>query len=120
MSHRVALPFTLKSILGKRKNYESSNISPCNNIIFKISSKRNQNPSRYYNSITNLKFQHKPKYHVSKNPHIRIDLLLPRGQNPLSHYLSTLANSTLIYIIFKNLQIFKNYFFQIKKYCEGK
>jgi len=24
------------------------------------SSKRNQNPSRYYNSITNLKFQHKP------------------------------------------------------------
>jgi len=30
------------------------------------SSKRNQNPSRYYNSITNLKFQHKPKYHLSK------------------------------------------------------
>jgi hypothetical protein len=29
----------------------------------KKSSKRNQNPSRYYyNSITNLKFQHKPKY----------------------------------------------------------
>jgi hypothetical protein len=32
--------------------------------IFENSSKRNQkNPSRYYNSIiTNLKFQHKPKY----------------------------------------------------------
>jgi hypothetical protein len=32
------------------------------------SSKRNPNPSRYYyNSIiTNLKFQHKPKYHLSK------------------------------------------------------
>jgi hypothetical protein len=29
-------------------------------------SKRNQNPSRYYNSIINLKFQHKPKYHLSK------------------------------------------------------
>jgi hypothetical protein len=28
--------------------------------------KRNQNPSRYYNSITSLKFQHKPKYHLSK------------------------------------------------------
>ncbi len=43
--------------------------SPCqNNITFKKSSKRNQNPSRcYYNSIiTNLKFQHKkPKYHLS-------------------------------------------------------
>jgi hypothetical protein len=24
------------------------------------------NPSRYYNSITNLKFRHKPKYHLSK------------------------------------------------------
>jgi hypothetical protein len=28
--------------------------------------KKNQNPSRYYNSITNLKYQHKPKYHLSK------------------------------------------------------
>jgi len=28
----------------------------------KKSSKRNQNPSRNHNSITNLKFQHKPKY----------------------------------------------------------
>jgi hypothetical protein len=30
------------------------------------SSKRNQNPSRYYNSIINLEFEHKPKYHVTK------------------------------------------------------
>jgi hypothetical protein len=28
--------------------------------------KENQNPSRYHNSITNLQFQHKPKYHLSK------------------------------------------------------
>jgi hypothetical protein len=35
--------------------------------------KRNQKPSTkyYYNSITNLKFQHKPKYHLFKNPHIK-------------------------------------------------
>jgi hypothetical protein len=33
----------------------------------KKSSKRSQNPSRYHNSIiTNLKFQHKPKYYLSK------------------------------------------------------
>ncbi len=43
------------------KNYGNSNISPCKNIIFQKSCKRNQNPSTYYNSITNLKFQHKPK-----------------------------------------------------------
>jgi hypothetical protein len=30
-------------------------------IIFKKSSKTNQNPSGYYNSVANLKFQHKPK-----------------------------------------------------------
>jgi hypothetical protein len=64
--HTMALPFTLKSILGEKQNYENSNISPCKNRIFKKSSKRNQNPSRYCNSITNLKFQHKPKYHLSK------------------------------------------------------
>jgi hypothetical protein len=62
----VALPFTLKIILRQKKKYGNSNISPCKNIIFKKSSKRNQNPSRYYNSITNLNLQHKPKYHVSK------------------------------------------------------
>jgi hypothetical protein len=64
--HIVALPFTLKRILKQKKNYENSNISPCKNIIFKKSSKRNQNPSIYYNSITNLKFQHKSKYHLLK------------------------------------------------------
>jgi hypothetical protein len=33
--HTVALPFTLKSILRQKKNYENSNISPLKNIIFK-------------------------------------------------------------------------------------
>ncbi len=75
----------LKSILRQTKNYENSNILPCRNIIFKKSSKKHSNPSRYYNSITNLKFQHKPKYQLSKNPPILIHLL-PRGQNPLSYY----------------------------------
>jgi hypothetical protein len=64
--HTVALPFTLKCILRQKKNDGNSNISPCKNIIFQKSSKRNQNPSRYYNSITNLEFQHKSKYHLSK------------------------------------------------------
>ncbi len=54
--HTVALPFILKSILWQKKNYGNLNISPCKNIIFKNSSRRNQNPSRYYNSITNLQF----------------------------------------------------------------
>jgi hypothetical protein len=35
------------SILRQKKNYGNSNISQCKNIIFKESSKRNQNPSRY-------------------------------------------------------------------------
>jgi len=66
--HTMALPFTLKNYLKAKKNYGNSKISPCKNIlIFKKFSKRNQNLSRCYNSIiTNLKFQHKPKYHLSK------------------------------------------------------
>ncbi len=56
--HTVALPFTLKSILSQKKNSGNSTISSCKNIIFQKSSKTNQNPSRYYNSIINLKFQH--------------------------------------------------------------
>jgi len=64
--HTLAYPFTLKHILRQKKNYGNSNISPCKNTISKKSSKRNQNHSRHYNSITNLKFQHKPKYHCSK------------------------------------------------------
>jgi hypothetical protein len=54
----VALPFTLKSILRQKKGYGNSNISPCENTISKKSSERNQNPSRYHSSVTNLKFQH--------------------------------------------------------------
>jgi hypothetical protein len=46
MCHTLALPFTLKGILRQKKNYGSSNISPCKTKIFKKSSKRNQNPSR--------------------------------------------------------------------------
>jgi hypothetical protein len=64
--HTVALPFTLKSILMQKKNYGNSNISPCKNIIFQKSSQRNPSPSRYYNFLANLKFQHKLKYHLSK------------------------------------------------------
>jgi hypothetical protein len=33
--HRVALPFTLKSILRLKKNIEKLNVSPCKNVIFK-------------------------------------------------------------------------------------
>jgi hypothetical protein len=70
VSHYGLAIYILKSILRQKKNYGNSNISPCNDIIFikKKSSKRNQNPSRYYynSTTTNLKFQHKPKYHLSK------------------------------------------------------
>jgi hypothetical protein len=47
----------------QKKNYENLNISPCKNkkSSKKEISKKNQNPSKYHNSITNLKFQHKPK-----------------------------------------------------------
>ncbi len=83
--HTVALPFTLKSkyLKGKRRRIMETQIFHHSKNIYLIlkkkSSKGNQNPSRYYyNSIIiNLKFQHKPKYYLSKIFHIiKIDLLL--------------------------------------------
>jgi hypothetical protein len=74
--HIAALLFTLKSILRPKKNYANSNISPCKNVIFKKKSLAYdifwtfgyaKNPSRYHNStLPNLKFEHKPKYDLSK------------------------------------------------------
>jgi hypothetical protein len=66
MSHCDLAIYIKKSILRQKKNYGNSNISSGQNIIFKNSSKRNQNPSKYYKSISNLKFQNEPKYHLSK------------------------------------------------------
>jgi hypothetical protein len=66
VSHCGLAIYVKKYLNAKKKNYGNSNISPCKNIIFQKSSKRNQNPSKYYNSVTNLEFQHKPKYHLSK------------------------------------------------------
>jgi hypothetical protein len=60
--HIVALPFTLKNILRQKRNYGNSNISPCKKYNLQNPLKRNQNPS----TTTNLKVQHKPKYHLSK------------------------------------------------------
>jgi hypothetical protein len=61
------------------------------NIIFKKNPlKETQNPSRYYDFITNPKFQHKPKYHLSKILILKKEkkdlLLSPRDQNPLNYY----------------------------------
>jgi hypothetical protein len=87
-----SLPFTFKGILRQKKNYENSNTSPFKNITFlKKSSKRKP---KYFKIlqfyITNLKFQHNPKYHVSKNPHIKINrpiiiYYLGAYENPLSY-----------------------------------
>jgi hypothetical protein len=44
-------------------------------IVSKKSSKRNQNPSRYYNSITNLKVSTQTKISSFKNPQIKVSLL---------------------------------------------
>jgi hypothetical protein len=81
--------FTLKSMYLKAKEEELWKLKylTIQNILFKKSSKRNQNPSRYYNSMTILKFQHKPKIPSFKNPQIKTNLLLlHRDQNPLRYY----------------------------------
>jgi hypothetical protein len=58
--HTVALPFTLKSMLRQKKELWKLKYFTMQTYNLQ------KNPSIYYNYITNLKFQHKPKYHLSK------------------------------------------------------
>jgi hypothetical protein len=61
------LAIYIKKYLKEKEDYGNSNISPCKNINFKKKCfKRNQIPSRHHNFIINPKFQHKPKYNLSK------------------------------------------------------
>jgi hypothetical protein len=72
VSHYYGLAVYMKNKIKilrqkKRRKHGNSNISQYKNAIFQKSSNTNQNPSRYYNFITNnLKFQHKLEYHLSK------------------------------------------------------
>jgi hypothetical protein len=85
--HTTALPLTLKGILKAKEKLRKLKIFHHTKIynLKKKPLKETKNPSRYHNSITNLKFQQKPKISSFKNPHIKIDLLLllllllPRG-----------------------------------------
>jgi hypothetical protein len=68
VSHWDLAIYIKKDILRQKKNYGNSNnfTMPKYNLA-KNPLKETKNPSRYYyNSRTNLKFQHKPKYHLSK------------------------------------------------------
>jgi len=65
--HNVAFPFTLKSILRQKKNYE------CSNIFTMQKYNLQKNPlkeTKILQDITTLElissFQHKPKFHLSK------------------------------------------------------
>jgi hypothetical protein len=67
VSHCGLAIYIKKYLKAKEELRKLKHFTMQNYIIFKKSSKRNQNPSRYYNSIiTNLKFQHKPKYIMFK------------------------------------------------------
>jgi hypothetical protein len=67
VSHYGLAIYIEKYLKAKEELRKLKYLTMQKNIIFKKNpSKRNQNPSRYYNSITNLKFHHKPKYHLSK------------------------------------------------------
>jgi len=80
VSH-CGLAIYIKKYLKAKENYGNSNISPCKNIIFKTSSERNQNPSRYHNSVPKPQVSTQAKISSFKNPRIKIDIL-PRARIP--------------------------------------
>jgi hypothetical protein len=64
----LALPFPFKKYLEpKEELWKFKYFTTQKYNLQKKPSKRNQNPSRYHNSITNLKFQHKAKKLSYKN-----------------------------------------------------
>jgi outer membrane protein assembly factor BamA len=63
----VALPFALKSILRQKKFIETQIFDHAKMQSSKNPLKETKKPPRYYNSITNIKFQHKPKYVLSNH-----------------------------------------------------
>jgi hypothetical protein len=76
----MALPFTLKTIFKAKEELRKLKYFTMQKYP-KDPLKQNQNP------ITNLKFQHKPKYHLSKIPSYKNrPIMYPQGQNPLSYY----------------------------------
>jgi hypothetical protein len=56
------------------------------NIIFKKSSKRNQNLSRHYNSIIKSQVSTQAKIIIFQKSSYKNRPILARGQNPLSYY----------------------------------
>jgi hypothetical protein len=67
--HTVALPFTLRRNLKAKEESQKLQYFTMQKLYLQKKNplKETQDPSTYYNSrTTNLKFQHKPKYHLSK------------------------------------------------------
>jgi hypothetical protein len=65
----LTLSFTLRSILRQKEEEELWKFKYFTMQKYNLQKsplERNQNLSEYHNSIANLKFQHKPKYHLSK------------------------------------------------------
>jgi hypothetical protein len=56
----------IKKDLKAKENYRNSNISSCKNIIFKKSLKETKILQDIITLSLISKFQHKPKYHLSK------------------------------------------------------
>jgi hypothetical protein len=60
------LPIYIQTYSKAKQNLWKLKYFTMQDVIYNKSSTRNQHACRYYNSVTNLKFQHKPKYHLSK------------------------------------------------------
>jgi hypothetical protein len=82
----VASPFTLKMYLkAKEELWKLKYFTMQKYNLPKILQKKPKS-FKISNSLPNLKFPTQAKTSVFKNSHVKIDLLLPRGQNPLSYY----------------------------------
>jgi hypothetical protein len=66
VSHNGLAIYNKKYLKAKEKLWKLECFTMQKYNLQKVIFKKKQNPSRFYNFVTNLKFQHKPKYHLSK------------------------------------------------------
>jgi hypothetical protein len=83
VSHHVLAIYIKKYLKAKEELWKFKYFTMQKYNLKKKSSKRNQNPSRYHNSIMNLN-PFNTSQNILKSSYID---LLPRGQNPLSYIL---------------------------------
>jgi hypothetical protein len=94
---RLALFYIRIYLKAKRRVTKNSNISPCKKYDLQKNPRKETKILRdNYNSLNSSQASTQAKISSFKNPHIKIELVVPRDQNTLSYYASIMSLKHII------------------------